>query len=144
MKASVCVLFAVACWVVSQADESPMILTLNKVMNDLEKIRKGMGKSTSLINSPNTSDLKDCCFASALKSFGQNMTRVPLTGAKLVNIQKKISRELSKTIILNGLPSCKAEETQKAQCESSYSEVTSQTFVQNLLTLLQRIYARQA
>lgn len=42
MKASVCVLFAVACWLVAQADESPMILTLGKVMNDLGKIKKAM------------------------------------------------------------------------------------------------------
>ncbi|XP_077104171.1 interleukin-21 isoform X1 [Siphateles boraxobius] len=141
MKASVCVLFAVACWFVSQADESPMILTLGKVMNELEKIKKGMGKSTTLINSPTTNDLKDCCIASALESFRHSMTRVPVTNAKLVKIQQKITRELGKKIILNGLPSCKPEETKKAQCESSYSEVDSQTFVQNFRTLLQKIYA---
>ncbi|XP_077104173.1 interleukin-21 isoform X2 [Siphateles boraxobius] len=118
-----------------------MILTLGKVMNELEKIKKGMGKSTTLINSPTTNDLKDCCIASALESFRHSMTRVPVTNAKLVKIQQKITRELGKKIILNGLPSCKPEETKKAQCESSYSEVDSQTFVQNFRTLLQKIYA---
>ncbi|CAM4618075.1 unnamed protein product [Leuciscus chuanchicus] len=126
------------------ADESPMILTLGKVMNDLGKIKKAMGKSPILINSPITNELKDCCIASALESFRHNMIRVSVTDAKLKKVQGKISRELSKKIILNGLPICKPEETQKAQCESSYREVNSQTFVQNFQTLLQKIYASQA
>ncbi|XP_039510976.1 interleukin-21 isoform X2 [Pimephales promelas] len=121
-----------------------MVLTLGKVMNDLEKINRGMGKSTTLINSPSTNDLKDCCIEPALESFRHNVTRLPITDAKLIKIGGKISRELRKSIIMNGLHKCGKEETQKAQCESSYSEVDSKTFVQNFRTLLQKIYASQA
>lgn len=42
MKASVCFVFAVVCWIAAQAEESPKILTLSKVMNELNKINKGM------------------------------------------------------------------------------------------------------
>lgn len=42
MKASVCFVFAVVCWIAAQAEESPKILTLSKVMNELNKINQGM------------------------------------------------------------------------------------------------------
>uniref|UniRef100_A0A8C1JW24 Interleukin 21 n=1 Tax=Cyprinus carpio TaxID=7962 RepID=A0A8C1JW24_CYPCA len=56
MKASVCFVFAVVCWIAEQA-ETPKILTLSKVMNELNKINHGMDKSTTL-NSPTINHLK--------------------------------------------------------------------------------------
>ncbi|KAF4105133.1 hypothetical protein G5714_014464 [Onychostoma macrolepis] len=48
MKASVCFVFAVVCWIAAQAEESPKILTLSKVMNELNKINQGMFQGETL------------------------------------------------------------------------------------------------
>ncbi|XP_048043897.1 interleukin-21 [Megalobrama amblycephala] len=148
MKASVCVLFAVACWFVSKAEQSPTQLTLKKVMKELEKINKVMDKNASLLYSPTTNDLKDCCIRSALECFRSQVMNLKFTEDKPIKSLKSISNESRKKLIVDNLPICKTvegEETE-AQCKSceSYSQVNSQMFVQNFQTLLQKIYASQA
>uniref|UniRef100_A0A672S2D8 Interleukin-21 n=1 Tax=Sinocyclocheilus grahami TaxID=75366 RepID=A0A672S2D8_SINGR len=140
MKASVCFVFAVVCWFAAQAEESPKILTLSKVMNELNKINKGMNKSRTL-NSPTINDLEDCCVKSALDCFRAKVFHLSVTDAKLIRSRKIISHELCKSVILNSVSNCKPEEIQKAQCKScdSYKKVDSQTFVQNFQTLLQKV-----
>ncbi|XDV37747.1 hypothetical protein PO909_007304 [Leuciscus waleckii] len=71
------------------------------------------------------------------------MIRVSVTDAKLKKVQGKISRELSKKIIVS-VSDVYNVLFQKAQCESSYREVNSQTFVQNFQTLLQKVSSRQS
>ncbi|XP_051716996.1 interleukin-21 isoform X1 [Ctenopharyngodon idella] len=149
MKASVFVLFAVACWFVSQAELSPMQLTLRKVMNELEKVNNVMDKSTSSFNSPTTNDLKDCCIRSALECFRSQVMNLNVTQEKpIIKSLKSISNESRKKVIVEKLPSCNLVEGEKkeAQCKpcESYSKVNSQMFVQNFQTLLQKIYASQA
>ncbi|XP_059372770.1 interleukin-21 [Carassius carassius] len=146
MKASVCIVFAVVCWIAAQAEESPMILTLSKVMNELNRINKDMvkDKSTSL-NSPTIYDLKDCCVAPALECFRSQVLNLKVEG-KLKRSQKIIFNELRKSFMVKGVSSCKPEEIQTSQCKScdSYNKVDSQMFVQSFQTLLQKIYATQA
>ncbi|KAK2890783.1 hypothetical protein Q8A67_013426 [Cirrhinus molitorella] len=129
----------------AQAEESPKILTLNKVMNELNKFNQGMDKSTTL-NSPTINDLKDCCVASALECFRSKVIYLSVADAKLKKSQKIISHELRKSVIVNSVSSCKPEEIQKAQCKScdEYKKVDSRTFLQNFRTLLEKIYASQA
>ncbi|XP_043112657.1 interleukin-21 [Puntigrus tetrazona] len=145
MKASVCFVFALVCWITAKAEESPQILMLSKVMNELEKINKGMDKST-LLNSPTINDLKDCCVASALECFRSQVLHLSVADAKLKRLQKIISNELRKSVIVNSVSSCKPKEIQRAQCKScdSYKKTDSRIFVQNFQTLLQMIYASQA
>uniref|UniRef100_A0A8C1F0A3 Interleukin-21 n=2 Tax=Cyprinus carpio TaxID=7962 RepID=A0A8C1F0A3_CYPCA len=144
MKASVCFVFAVVCWIAAQAEVSPMILTLSKVMNELNNISKEMNKSTTL-KSPTINDLEDCCIKSALDCFRSKVFHLSVSDRKLKQSQRIISHELHKSIIVNSVSNCKPEETQKAQCKScdSYKVVDSQTFVQNFQTLLQKIYSSQ-
>uniref|UniRef100_A0A8C1IDB0 Interleukin-21 n=1 Tax=Cyprinus carpio TaxID=7962 RepID=A0A8C1IDB0_CYPCA len=139
MKASVCFVFAVVCWIAAQAEVSPMILTLSKVMNELNNISKEMNKSTTL-KSPTINDLEDCCVKSALGCFRSKVFHLSVPERKLKSLNI-ISRELHKSIIVNSVSSCKPEEIQKAQCKScdSYKVVDSQTFVQNFQTLLQKV-----
>ncbi|KAK9963745.1 hypothetical protein ABG768_006911 [Culter alburnus] len=150
MKASVCVLFAVACWFVSKAEQSPTQLTLKKVMKELEKINKVMDKNASLLYSPTTNDLKDCCIRSALECFSSQVMNLKLTEYKPTHIRslKSIARESPKRVIVSVwlcllLIVWKNIEAQCKSCES-YSQVNSQMFVQNFQTLLQKIYASQA
>ncbi|KAF4105151.1 interleukin-21 [Onychostoma macrolepis] len=147
MKASVCFVFAVVCWIAAQAEESPKILTLSKVMNELNKINQGMikDKSTSL-NSPTVNDLKDCCVASALECFRSQVNHLSVTDPKLRRSKMIVRRELQRPLIVNSVSSCKPEEIQTAQCKScdSYNKVDSRMFMQNFQTLLQKIYASQA
>uniref|UniRef100_A0A671L3N9 Interleukin-21 n=1 Tax=Sinocyclocheilus anshuiensis TaxID=1608454 RepID=A0A671L3N9_9TELE len=145
MKASVCFVFAVVCWFAAQAESSPKILTLSKVMNELNKINQGMNKSRTL-NSPTINDLEDCCVKSALDCFRAKVFHLSVTDAKLKRSQKIISHELRKSVIVSVVSNCKPEEIQKAQCKScdSYKKVDSQTFVQNFQTLMQKIYASEA
>ncbi|XP_067239495.1 interleukin-21 isoform X2 [Chanodichthys erythropterus] len=150
MKASVCVLFAVACWFVSKAEQSPTQLTLKKVMKELEKINKVTDKNASLLYSPTTNDLKDCCIRSALECFSSQVMSLKLTEYKPTHVKllRSIARESPKRVIVDNLPICKpvVGEEKEAQCKSceSYSQVNSQMFVQNFQTLLQKIYASQA
>ncbi|XP_016363108.1 interleukin-21-like [Sinocyclocheilus anshuiensis] len=147
MKASVCFVFAVVCWFAAQAESSPKILTLSKVMNELNKINQGMIKNKSrTLNSPTINDLEDCCVKSALDCFRAKVFHLSVTDAKLKRSQKIISHELRKSVILDSVSNCKPEEIQKAQCKScdSYKKVDSQTFVQNFQTLMQKIYASEA
>uniref|UniRef100_A0A672S233 Interleukin-21 n=1 Tax=Sinocyclocheilus grahami TaxID=75366 RepID=A0A672S233_SINGR len=139
MKASVCFVFAVVCWFAAQAEESPKILTLSKVMNELNKINKGMNKSRTL-NSPTINDLEDCCVKSALDCFRAKVFHLSVTDAKLIRSRKIISHELCKSVIVSVSDLCNVL-FQKAQCKScdSYKKVDSQTFVQNFQTLLQKV-----
>ncbi|KTG38621.1 hypothetical protein cypCar_00029964, partial [Cyprinus carpio] len=102
-----------------------MILTLSKVMNELNNISKEM----------------DCCIKSALDCFRSKVFHLSVSDRKLKQSQRIISHELHKSIIVNSVSNCKPEETQKAQCKScdSYKVVDSQTFVQNFQTLLQKV-----
>ncbi|ROL41096.1 Interleukin-21 [Anabarilius grahami] len=147
MKASVCVLFAVACWFVSQAEQTPMQLTLRKVMKELEKINKVMDKNASLFNSPTTNDLKDCCIRSALECFRSQVMNLKVTGDKHIKSLKIISNESRKKLIVDNLPNCKTVEGEEkeAQCKSceSYSQVNSQMYMKNFLTLLQKVSSKQ-
>uniref|UniRef100_A0A8C1WT64 Interleukin-21 n=1 Tax=Cyprinus carpio TaxID=7962 RepID=A0A8C1WT64_CYPCA len=142
MKASVCFVFAVVCWIAAQAEVSPMILTLSKVMNELNNISKEMNKSTTL-KSPTINDLEDCCVKSALGCFRSKVFHLSVPERKLKSLNI-ISRELHKSIIVSVSDLCN-DLFQKAQCKScdSYKVVDSQTFVQNFQTLLQKIYSSQ-
>ncbi|XP_073676094.1 interleukin-21 [Garra rufa] len=146
MKASVCFVFAVVCWFSAQAEESPVILTLNKVMNELNKINQGMTDKNTILNSPTVNDLKDCCVASALECFRSKVIYLSVSDAKLKRSQKIISNELRKSFIVKSVSSCKPDKIQKAQCKScdAYKKVDSRTFGENFQTLLQKIYASQA
>ncbi|XP_052430585.1 interleukin-21 isoform X2 [Carassius gibelio] len=127
-----------------------MILTLSKVMNELNRINHGMvkDKSTSL-NSPTIYDLKDCCVAPALECFRSQVLNLKVDEGKLNQrlklSQKIIFNELRKSFIVKGVSSCKPEEIQTSQCKScdSYNKVDSQTFMQSFQTLLQKIYTSQ-
>ncbi|XP_059378245.1 interleukin-21-like [Carassius carassius] len=126
----------------AQAEESPKNLILKKVMNELDRINNGMNKSITL-NSPTINDLEDCCVKSALNCFQSKVLYLSVPDGKLKKLQIIISNELHK--IVNRVSDCKPKELEKAQCKpcDSYKEVDSQTFVQNLKTLLQKIYASQ-
>ncbi|XP_052471508.1 interleukin-21 [Carassius gibelio] len=142
MKASVCFAFAVVCWFAAQAEESPKYLFLKKVMNELDRIKNGLETNKSItLNSPTINDLEDCCVKSALNCFQSKVLYLPVVDSKLKTLQKIIQKELHK--IVNRVPNCKPKELEKAQCKQcdSYKEVDSQTFVKNLKTLLQKMYA---
>uniref|UniRef100_A0A672S1I1 Interleukin 21 n=1 Tax=Sinocyclocheilus grahami TaxID=75366 RepID=A0A672S1I1_SINGR len=144
MKASVCFVFAVVCWFAAQAEESPKILTLSKVMNELNKINKGMNIflfAGFMLNCWFSFFTQDCCVKSALDCFRAKVFHLSVTDAKLIRSRKIISHELCKSVIVSVVSNCKPEEIQKAQCKScdSYKKVDSQTFVQNFQTLLQKV-----
>uniref|UniRef100_A0A672NF47 Interleukin-21 n=1 Tax=Sinocyclocheilus grahami TaxID=75366 RepID=A0A672NF47_SINGR len=145
MKASVCLVFAVVCWMAAQAEESPKILTLSKVMNELNKVNHGMVSCKSL-NSPTINDLKDCCVASALECFRSQVLNLSVADAKLKRSQRIISHELRKSVIVKSVSSCKTEEIQTSQCKScdSYNKVDSRMFVKNFQTLLQKVSSKQS
>uniref|UniRef100_A0A9J7YF90 Interleukin-21 n=1 Tax=Cyprinus carpio carpio TaxID=630221 RepID=A0A9J7YF90_CYPCA len=137
----------VVCWIAAQAEESPKILTLSKVMNELNKINHGMIKDKSIrLNSPTINDLKDCCVASALECFRSQVLDLSVTDAKLKRSQKIVFNELRKSLIVNSVSTCKPEEIQTSQCKScdSYNKVDSPIFVQNFLTLLQKVSSKQS
>ncbi|XP_056327891.1 interleukin-21 [Danio aesculapii] len=144
MKACVC--FLLVCVLAAQAEESPKILTLSKVMNELKKIQQGLTNSDmTWFNSPATNDLKDCCVASALECFRSKVVHLSVSNPNLKKAQNFVSKELRKSFIVKSV-SCTPQETQKAQCKScdAYTMVNSRTFVDNFKTLLQKIYASQA
>ncbi|XP_050983165.1 interleukin-21 isoform X4 [Labeo rohita] len=144
MKASVCFVFAVVCWLAVQAEESQKMLMLGKVIHELDKIKQGMVKTTTL-NSPTINDLQDCCVASALECFRSQVNHLSVTDSKLKRTQKFIFNELRKKLIVNAVSTCKSEEKQKAQCKScdAYKKVDDGIFVENFQTLLEKIYASQ-
>ncbi|NP_001122046.1 interleukin-21 precursor [Danio rerio] len=138
MKACVC--FLLMCVLAAQAEESPKILTLSKVMNELKKIQQGLTNSNKTwFNSPATNDLKDCCVASALECFRSKVLHLSVSDEKLKKSQRSVHHELRKSFIVDSV-SCTPQETQKAQCKSceAYTMVNSRTFVDNFKTLLQK------
>uniref|UniRef100_A0A673JPJ3 Interleukin-21 n=1 Tax=Sinocyclocheilus rhinocerous TaxID=307959 RepID=A0A673JPJ3_9TELE len=140
MKASVCLVFAVVCWIAAQAEESPKILTLSKVMNELNKINHGMVSCRLCFFT------QDCCVASALECFRSQVLNLSVADAKLKRSQRIISHELRKSVIVKSVSSCKPEEIQTSQCKScdSYNKVDSRMFVQNFQTLLQKVSSKQS
>ncbi|XP_052010735.1 uncharacterized protein LOC127663256 [Xyrauchen texanus] len=139
MKVSVCVVFAAACWLVAQAGEPQVILTLSKVMNEIKKLNKGtVNNSSNLMNSPITGEIKDCCIASALECFRSNVIYLNVKDANVKKSQKIIHNELRKTFIKNSVSSCSQKEILESQCKScdSYPMVDGRTYVQNFQTLL--------
>nr|XP_055034106.1 interleukin-21 isoform X1 [Misgurnus anguillicaudatus] len=145
MKTSICILFAVTCLVVATAEDSPTVLTLNKVMFELKKIKewsKGQDNNTP-IHSPTVNDIEDCCIASALECFQSKWIEFPVND-KLKKSQITIKRNLGKTFIVKSVSSCSPEETKKAKCKTcdSYPLVHRHKFLENFHTLLQKIFVR--
>ncbi|TRY93978.1 hypothetical protein DNTS_021129 [Danionella cerebrum] len=144
MRPSVCFLFALVCVFTATAEESPKILTLNKVMKALSRIQQGLATNTTLFNSPTTNDLKECCVPSALECFRTKILSLNVTDNKLKKKQITVFYELRKSMIVNSISKCTAEEKQKAECRScdSYEMVNGTKFLENFQTLLQKIYSQ--
>ncbi|XP_050983163.1 interleukin-21 isoform X2 [Labeo rohita] len=87
------------------------MLMLGKVIHELDKIKQGMVKTTTL-NSPTINDLQDCCVASALECFRSQVNHLSVTDSKLKRTQKFIFNELRKKLIVNAVSTCKSEEKQ--------------------------------
>lgn len=133
------------CWVVATAEDSPTVLTLNKAMNELKKIKEwSKGQDNNMqIHSPTVNDIEDCCIASALKCFRSKVIDIPVND-KVKMSQIWINRNLGKTLIVKSVSSCSREETEKAQCKAcdSYPLVHRHKFLENFHTLLQKIFVR--